>query len=38
MIEDLEREGLIKRLPHDKKKVKDAIALAHRDLRTPAQS
>ena len=34
MIEDLEREGLIKRLPPDKKKVRDAIALAHRDLRT----
>jgi hypothetical protein len=30
----LNGEGLIKRLPQDKKKVEDAIALAHRDLRT----
>ena len=30
----LNGEGLIKRLPHDKKKGEDAIALAHRDLRT----
>jgi len=34
MIEDLERDGLIKRLPVDQKKVRDAIALAHRDLKT----
>lgn len=34
VIEDLERDGLIKRLPYDGKKVKDAIALAHRDLMT----
>jgi uncharacterized protein (UPF0332 family) len=34
MIEDIERDGLIKRLPYDRKKVEDAIALAHRDLRT----
>jgi uncharacterized protein (UPF0332 family) len=34
MIEDIEREGLIKRLPYDRKKVNDAIALAHRDLMT----
>ena len=34
MIEDLEREGLIKKLPYDRKKVNDAIALAHRDLMT----
>ena len=34
MIEDLERDGLIKRLPYDRKKVDDAIAHAHRDLLT----
>ena len=34
MIEELEREGLIRKLPVDRKKVQDAIALAHRDLRT----
>jgi uncharacterized protein (UPF0332 family) len=34
MIEDLEREGLIRRLPVDGRKVQDAIALAHRDLKT----
>jgi len=34
MIEDLEREGLIKKLPVDQKKVSDAIALAHRDITT----
>jgi uncharacterized protein (UPF0332 family) len=34
MIDDIERDGLIKRLPYDRKKVEDAIALAHRDLRT----
>ncbi|HNX18498.1 MAG TPA: hypothetical protein PKM50_09270 [Methanoregula sp.] len=34
MIDDLEREGLIKRLPYDKKKVDDSLALAYRDLRT----
>jgi uncharacterized protein (UPF0332 family) len=34
MIEDLEREGIIKRLPVDKKKINDALALAHRDVKT----
>ncbi|WP_321507476.1 HEPN domain-containing protein [uncultured Methanoregula sp.] len=34
MIEDLEREGLIKKLPYDRKKVEDALAHAHRDLKT----
>jgi len=34
MIEDLEREGLVKRLTPDVRKVQDAIALAHRDLKT----
>jgi len=34
MIEDLVREGLIKKLPVDRKKVTDAIALAHRDVTT----
>ena len=34
MIEDLEREGLIKKLPYDRKKVDDALAHAHRDLHT----
>jgi uncharacterized protein (UPF0332 family) len=34
MIEDLEREGLIRKLPYDRKKVKDAVALARRDLVT----
>ncbi|MCK9581939.1 MAG: HEPN domain-containing protein [Methanoregula sp.] len=34
MIEDLERDGLIKRLPVDIKKVQDSIAHAHRDLDT----
>lgn len=34
MIRDLEREGLIKKLPVDRKKVTDAIALAHRDVKT----
>ena len=34
MIEDLEREGLIKKLPVDRKKVTDAIVLAHRDVTT----
>ncbi len=34
MIEDLERQGLIRRLPPDRKKVDDAIALAHRDIGT----
>ncbi|MFZ1127837.1 HEPN domain-containing protein [Methanoregula sp.] len=34
MIEDLEREGLIRQLPYDKKKVDDSLALAYRDLRT----
>ena len=32
MIEDLEREGLIKKLPVDRKKVDGAMALAHRDV------
>lgn len=34
MIEDLEREGLIKKLPIDQKKVSDSLALAHRDITT----
>jgi uncharacterized protein (UPF0332 family) len=34
MIEDLEREGLIKKLSRDRKKVLDALALAHRDVTT----
>ena len=34
MIEDIERKGLIKRLPYDRKKVNDAIAIAPRDLMT----
>jgi uncharacterized protein (UPF0332 family) len=34
MIEDLEREGIIKKLPVDAKKVRDAIEHAHRDLNT----
>jgi len=34
MIDDLERESLIKRLSYDKKKVDDSLALAYRDLRT----
>jgi hypothetical protein len=32
MIEDLEREGLIKKLPYDRKEVDDALAHANRDL------
>lgn len=34
MIPDLEREGLIRRIPADKKRVEDLLALAHRDLAT----
>ena len=34
MIEDLEREGIIKKLPVDAKKVHDAVEHAHRDLNT----
>ena len=34
MIEDLEREGLIKKLPVDRKKISDAMTLAHRDVKT----
>ncbi|MGA2918226.1 HEPN domain-containing protein [Methanoregula sp.] len=30
----IEREGLIKKLPYDRKKVDDALAHAHRDLHT----
>lgn len=33
-FEDLEKEGLIRRLPVDKKKVMDSFVLAQRDLRT----
>lgn len=33
MQDELEREGYIKRLPADKKKVKDALNLATRDAR-----
>ncbi len=32
MIEDLEREGLIGRLPPDPQRVRDTLKLAHRDL------
>jgi uncharacterized protein (UPF0332 family) len=32
MIEDLEREGLIRPLPIDPKRVRDALALARRDI------
>lgn len=34
MIEDLERQGLIQRLPPDPKKAADAMALARRDIDT----
>ena len=34
MIDDLLRQGLIKRLPVDAKKVNDALAHARRDLAT----
>ena len=34
MIEDLERQGLIRKLPVDRKKVDDALAHARRDLAT----
>jgi len=34
MIEDLEREGLVKKVPVDRKKVDGAMALAHRDAKT----
>ncbi len=34
MIDDLLRQGLIKQLPVDTKKVNDALAHAHRDLAT----
>jgi len=33
-IEDLERQGLIKKLPIDKKKVEDAVLHARRDIET----
>lgn len=32
--DELEREGLVKKLPYDREKVMDAIGLAHRDLKT----
>lgn len=31
-IEDLERQGLVKKLPVDKKKVEDAVLHAHHDI------
>jgi len=34
MIEDLGKQGLIRKLPLNRKKVDDAIALAHRDINT----
>jgi uncharacterized protein (UPF0332 family) len=34
MIDDLEREGLIRKLPYDRKKVDDAMIHARRDLAT----
>jgi len=33
-IEDLERQGLIKKLPIDKKKIEDAVQHAHNDIKT----
>jgi uncharacterized protein (UPF0332 family) len=33
-FDDLERDGLIRRLPVDEKKVRDAFALAKRDVKT----
>ena len=35
MIEDLEREGLIRKIPVDRKRVADLLALARRDVATP---
>jgi uncharacterized protein (UPF0332 family) len=32
--EELERRGLIQRLPFDRKRVQDALTLAHRDVKT----
>ena len=37
MIEDLERQGLIKKLPADRKKVDDAVLHAYRDIK-PARA
>lgn len=34
VLRDLERDGLIQRLPVDRKRVQDALALARRDLKT----
>jgi hypothetical protein len=34
MIEDLERHGLIKKLPADRKNVDDAVLHAYRDIKT----
>ena len=34
MTEDLEQQGLIKKLPVDQKKVQDTCDLAHRDIKT----
>jgi hypothetical protein len=34
MIEELERQGFVKKLPVDQKKINDALALAERDLAT----
>jgi uncharacterized protein (UPF0332 family) len=34
VLRDLEREGLIKKLPFDRKKIDGAMALAHRDAKT----
>jgi hypothetical protein len=33
-FDDLERDGLIRRLPVDRKKVRDAFSLAKRDVKT----
>ena len=33
MLDELEREGYIKKLPEDKKKVEDALNLAKRDVK-----
>ncbi|MFQ5800621.1 MAG: hypothetical protein ACE5HH_02725 [Candidatus Hydrothermarchaeales archaeon] len=33
-FDDLEKDGLIRKLPIDKNKVRDSFALAQRDLKT----
>ncbi len=34
MIDDFERQGLIKKLPMDKKEVEGAVQHAHHDIKT----